>query len=50
MPTPMATAIRRPQTPMAPPDTAFAFIETAIKAGSARGVLQPIANANRYTQ
>ena len=33
-----------------PPDTVFAFIETAISAGSASVVLKPMASANRYTQ
>jgi len=39
-PAPIATATRRPHTPIAPPDTMFAFIETAINAGSASAALK----------
>ncbi len=43
---PIATATRRPQTLMAPPEVSLAFIATASSAGSAIVVAKPIANAN----
>ena len=47
MATPIATDIRKPQIPIAPPDTSFALIATAISDGSAIVVLAPIAKAKR---
>ncbi len=43
--TPTATASRRPQAFNAWPETAWAFIETAMSAGSATVVAKPIAAA-----
>ena len=45
--TPTATAIRRPHSPMAPPETSRALRATAISEGSATVVAKPIAAAKR---
>lgn len=43
MATPIATAIRRPQALIVPPETSSAFNATAIRAGSAMVVAKPMA-------
>jgi hypothetical protein len=48
--TPIATAMRRPQVVIVPPDTCCALSATAMSDGSATVVAKPIAAPNAYTQ